>query len=124
MTDFDLTQKSITPMGGFPHYDIIKQDWVMIKGSKRRVITLRQSLLPQVSRRAQEHIDLKFIDTSSKFGHGRFQTEEEKLKFFGGLPAKRVKKEMDQKADEEAAKAEEPKEEKKEKKDKKAGKKK
>jgi len=128
-TEADLTQKSITPMGGFPHYGIVKQDWVMIKGavmgSKRRVITLRQSLLPQVSRRAQEHIELKFIDTSSKFGHGRFQTDEEKIKFFGGLPAKRAKKEMDKKADkEEEAKEEEPKEEKKEKKDKKGGKKK
>merc|ERR1719264_1890613 len=128
-TEADLTQKSITPMGGFPHYGIVEQDWVMIKGSvmgaKRRVITLRQSLLPQVSRRAQEHIELKFIDTSSKFGHGRFQTEEEKVKFFGGLPAKRVKKEMDKKADKEEEPAEEaPKEEKKEKKDKKAGKKK
>merc|ERR1719414_2535558 len=129
MTEADLTKKSITPMGGFPHYGIIKQDWVMIKGSvmgsKRRVITLRQSLLPQVSRRAQEKIELKFIDTSSKFGHGRFQTAEEKVKFFGGLPAKRAKKEMDKKEDkEEAGKEEEPKEEKKEKKDKKTGKKK
>merc|ERR1711920_1075988 len=120
-TETDLTQKSITPMGGFPHYGIVKQDWVMIKGavmgSKRRVITLRQSLLPQVSRRAQEHIELKFIDTSSKFGHGRFQTEEEKIKFFGGLPAKKADKE-------EEAKEEAPTEEKKEKKEKKAGKKK
>merc|ERR1712217_782039 len=115
-SEADLTQKSITPMGGFPHYGIVRQDWVMIKGavmgSKRRVITLRQSLLPQVSRRAQEHIELKFIDTYSKFGHGRFQTEEEKIKFFGGLPAKRTKKEMDAKADKETteAPAEEPKE--------------
>merc|ERR1719464_1746839 len=129
MTGSDLTEKAITPMGGFPHYGIIKQDWVMIKGTvqgaKRRIITLRQSLLAQVSRSAQEKIELKFIDTSSKFGHGRFQTEEEKIKFFGGLPAKRARKEMDKKADkEEEPKEEEPKEEKKEKKDKKAGKKK
>merc|ERR1719433_2087081 len=93
-------------------------------GPRKRLITLRQSLLPQVSRTANEKIELKFIDTSSKFGHGRFQTAEEKLKFFGGLPAKRAKKEMDKKADEEEAKAEEPKEEKKEKKEKKGGKKK
>ena len=26
---------------------------------------------------------MKFIDTSSKFGHGRFQTSEEKAKFYG-----------------------------------------
>lgn len=42
---------------------------------------LLQSLLVQTSRRAGEKIDLKFIDTSSKFGHGRFQTIEEKKAF-------------------------------------------
>jgi large subunit ribosomal protein L3e len=54
-------------------------------GPKKRVITLRKSLLPQVSRTALEQIDLKFIDTSSKMGHGRFQTTEEKRRFFGVL---------------------------------------
>jgi large subunit ribosomal protein L3e len=112
MTNNDLTEKAITPMGGFPHYGHIKQDWIMLKGSvmgtKKRIITIRKSLLAQTSRTAQEKIELKFIDTSSKFGHGRFQTEEEKLKFFGGVSAKKAKKAMDEKADEEAA-AEEPK---------------
>jgi hypothetical protein len=37
--------------------------------------------LVQSSRRATEKIDLKFIDTTSKFGHGRFQTVEEKKAF-------------------------------------------
>jgi large subunit ribosomal protein L3e len=37
----------------------------------------------QESRRALEEIKLKFIDTSSKFGHGRFQTSAEKAKIFG-----------------------------------------
>ena len=32
---------------------------------------------------ALEKVTLKFIDTSSKFGHGRFQTCEEKAKFYG-----------------------------------------
>lgn len=40
-----------------------------------------QSLLVQTKRRALEKIDLKFIDTTSKFGHGRFQTVEEKKAF-------------------------------------------
>ena len=40
-----------------------------------------QSLLVQTNRRASEKIDLKFIDTTSKFGHGRFQTIEEKKAF-------------------------------------------
>ena len=55
------------------------------------IITLRKSLLPQVSRKATEKIALKFIDTASKFGHGRFQTAEETAKFFGGA-AKQAKK--------------------------------
>merc|ERR1719355_205764 len=97
MTTADLTEKGITPMGGFAHYGDVTQDWVMIKGTvmgpKKRIITLRKSLLPQVSRKSTEKIALKFIDTSSKFGHGRFQTCEEKAKFYGGAVAKKAKKE-------------------------------
>jgi len=96
-TESDLTEKAITPMGGFAHYGEVTQDWVMLKGavmgSKKRSITLRKSLLPQVSRKATEKINLKFIDTSSKFGHGRFQTSEEKAKFYGGAVTKKAKKE-------------------------------
>lgn len=40
-----------------------------------------QSLLVHHSRRALENIELKFIDTTSKFGHGRFQTAQEKRAF-------------------------------------------
>lgn len=86
-TEFDLTKKEITPMGGFPHYGTVKNDWIMLKGTVpgpvKRVITLRKTLLRQTSRNATEEIALKFIDTSSKFGHGRFQTVEEKAKFMG-----------------------------------------
>jgi len=96
-TEADLTEKGITPMGGFSHYGEVTQDWVMLKGTvmgpRKRIITLRKSLLPQVSRKATEKIELKFIDTSSKFGHGRFQTSEEKAKFFGGAVQKKAKKE-------------------------------
>merc|ERR1719437_83967 len=74
-----------------------------VMGSRKRLVTIRKSLLPQVSRRAQEKIDLKFIDTASKFGHGRFQTSEEKAKFYGGAAAKKAKKE-----DKAAEKAAEP----------------
>jgi len=88
-TEFDLTEKGITPMGGFPRYGEVGTDFVMIKGCcpgvKKRVVTLRKSLLAQVSRSAKEQIKLKFIDTSSKFGHGRFQTRDEKSKFLGVL---------------------------------------
>lgn len=45
-TEYDLTEKTITPMGGFPHYGEVNHDFVMIKGccigSKKRVITLRK----------------------------------------------------------------------------------
>jgi len=91
-TEFDLTRKSITPMGGFPHYGIVKQDFIMIKGAcvgvRKRVLTLRKSLLVHTSRAALEKVNLKFIDTSSKFGYGRFQTSEEKKQFMGPLKAK------------------------------------
>merc|ERR1711881_699580 len=88
-TDYDLTEKSITPMGGFPHYGEVNEDFVMIKGAvpgpKKRCLTLRKSLLTQTSRKALEKITLKFIDTSSKFGHGRFQHDAEKKSFMGLL---------------------------------------
>jgi large subunit ribosomal protein L3e len=88
-TESDITPKAITPLGGFPHYGVISQDWIMVKGSvagtKKRPLTLRKSLVSQTSREALEKVVLKFIDTSSKFGHGRFQTVEEKAKFLGVL---------------------------------------
>jgi len=86
-TEFDLTEKNINPVGGFPHYGLVREDYVMLKGCivgpKKRVVTLRKSLFEQTSRNAVEQITLKFIDTSSKFGHGRFQTLDEKAKFMG-----------------------------------------
>ncbi|CAH1795591.1 unnamed protein product, partial [Owenia fusiformis] len=88
-TEYDITEKTITPMGGFPHYGEVNQDFVMIKGCcmgpKKRVITLRKSLITHTSRKSLENIKLKFIDTSSKFGHGRFQTPEEKHHVMGPL---------------------------------------
>ncbi|KAJ1446316.1 ribosomal protein L3-domain-containing protein [Pelagophyceae sp. CCMP2097] len=91
-TEADLTEKAITPLGGFPHYGEVNEDWVMVKGcimgSRKRCITLRQSLVAHARRSHLEEIQLKFIDTSSKFGHGRFQTAEEKHKFLGPLASK------------------------------------
>lgn len=88
-TEFDITEKTINPMGGFPHYGVVSEDFVMIKGCcsgpKKRVITLRKSLYPATSRVAARNIIVKFIDTSSKFGHGRFQTSAEKSQFMGPL---------------------------------------
>jgi len=98
-TENDMTDKGITPVGGFPHYGVVTNDWVMIKGSVqgpvKRVVTLRKSLVQQTKRVATEKINLKFIDTSSKFGHGRFQTLEEKSKFFGVLKKDRIRAEKE-----------------------------
>jgi large subunit ribosomal protein L3e len=86
-TDFDTTKKTITPMGGFPHYGIVKNDFVMILGGcpgvKKRVLTLRKSLSTHTSRKALENTSLKWIDTSSKMGHGQFQTRSEADSFLG-----------------------------------------
>ena len=80
--------------GGFPSYGLVKQDFLMLKGcimgTKKRPITLRKSLFTQTKRVAFEKIALKLIDTSSKFGHGRFQTAEEKKTFMGPLKKDKV----------------------------------
>jgi len=93
-TEYDPVDKSITPMGGFPQYGKIRNDFIMIKGccmgTKKRPITLRKSLIKQVKRVAFEKISLKFIDTSSKFGHGRFQTAEEKKSFMGVMKKDKI----------------------------------
>jgi len=95
-TEQDLTEKGPTPMGGFVRYGFINEDFLIVKGcvvgSRKRLLTLRKSLLPQESRTAKEVINLKFIDTASKFGHGRFQSCEEKAKFYGGAITKKAKK--------------------------------
>jgi len=96
-TEHDLTEKSITPMGGFVGYGIVRNDYVMLKGSvagpRRRVITLRRPMAPQTSKKLLEEIKLKFIDTSSKMGHGRFQTKKEKKQWFGKMKKERVRDE-------------------------------
>jgi len=88
-TAFDVTEKDITPMGGFPHYGIVKNNFLMIKGTvpgiRRRVITLRKACFPSTTRVAQEEISIKFIDTSSKYGHSRFQTTAEKKQRLGPM---------------------------------------
>jgi len=86
-------------MGGFPRYGVVKNDFIMIKGCcigpKKKVLVLRKTLLNQISRTSQEEITLKFIDTSSKMGHGRFQTSTEKAKFYGRSAAKKEEKVAD-----------------------------
>jgi large subunit ribosomal protein L3e len=91
-TETDLSEKGITPVGGFPHYGEVNEDWLMLKGcvagTKKRPVTLRKSVVPPARRSHFEPINMRFIDTSSKYGHGRFQTIEEKQKFLGTLASK------------------------------------
>merc|ERR1712244_167800 len=92
-TEADRTEKSINPVGGFPHYGEVKNDFLVLKGScmggRKRPIVLRKSLLNHYKRKDLEKITLKFIDTTSKIGHGRFQTIEEKKNFMGPLKKQR-----------------------------------
>jgi len=85
-TDFESIPKNITPMGGFPRYGIIKTDFLILRGCltgpKKRVLTLRKSLSCKDTNDSLQNTILKFIDTSSKWGHGRFQTSSEKREFF------------------------------------------
>lgn len=85
----DMTDKEITPLGGFTHYGIVNQDFLMIKGqvvgTKKKAITIRKSLVPHTSTNATEEVEIKFIDTSSKIGHGKFQTDKEKSDYLGPL---------------------------------------
>lgn len=86
-TKSDLTKKDINPLGGFPHYGMVNNDFLLVKGGVmgpvRRLITLRKVLGRFPSSDAKERIELKWIDTSSKIGPGRFQTRDEKDKFMG-----------------------------------------
>jgi len=94
-TEYDIADKSINPMGGFPHYGMVKQDFLILKGAcighKKRLLTLRKSLLTLTKRRFNEKVSLKFIDTSSKMGHGRFQTPQDKAAFMGPMKKDNVK---------------------------------
>jgi len=95
-TEYDLTQKTINPVGGFPNYGLVRDDWIMVRGSvggpKKGLVAMRKPIVPQPARLASEKVTLKFIDTSSKMGRGRFQTLDEKRKFVGFL-----KKDLDRK---------------------------
>ena len=85
-TENDVDKKKITPIGGFPYYGVVNNDFIMVKGSvvgtKKRCLTLRKSIIISKKRLVNENIILKFIDTSSKWGHGRFQTHLKKKNFF------------------------------------------
>jgi len=91
-TEADAIEKNITPLGGFVKYGEVNEDFLIIKGGvigvKKRPVVLRQPLIAQTKGLAVEQTDVKFIDTSSNIGHGKFQTLEEKHKFLGPLASK------------------------------------
>jgi large subunit ribosomal protein L3e len=91
-TENDAHIKNITPVGGFPHYGVVNEDFLLLRGQvmgpKKRQITIRKSVIPCTKHFSTLALDVKFIDTSSKIGHGKFQTLEEKDKFMGPLASK------------------------------------
>ena len=91
-TEMDPDAKNITPLGGFPHYGIVKEDFLLLKGGvmgpRKRQITIRKSLLNPTTSWHTHKVEIKFIDTSSKHGHGKYQTQAEKDKFLGPLASK------------------------------------
>ena len=91
-TEADAHVKNITPLGGFPHYGIVNEDFLLLRGAvmgpRKRQVTIRKTLIPQTSSFATHKLEVKFIDTASKIGHGKFQTLEEKDKFLGPLASK------------------------------------
>jgi large subunit ribosomal protein L3e len=88
-TRFDLISKGINPLGGFTRYRNVKNDFLLIKGSvcgiTKKLITLRKTINANKKRIAVEELNLKWIETASKFGHGRFQTKENRRRFLGKL---------------------------------------
>ena len=86
-TEADPDAKSITPVGGFPHYGVVNEDFLLVRGAvmgpKKRQVTIRKSLLKPYKSFHEYKLDVKFIDTASKIGHGKFQTIAEKDKFMG-----------------------------------------
>ncbi len=88
-SDRRTNASALHSLGGFVRYGEIKNDFIMVKGSipgpKKRVVTLRKSMFVHTSRKALEKVELKWIDTSSEFGHGAFQTVQEKKQYQGTL---------------------------------------
>ena len=87
-TSFDPTQKHITPMGGFKHYGPVNAEFLLVKGSVagpvKSCVAVRKSLAG-TGRKLVEEGRVKFIDTASKMGKGRWQTSNEKEQFFGNV---------------------------------------
>eukprot|EP00477_Mikrocytos_mackini_P000251 GAHX01000265.1.p1 GENE.GAHX01000265.1~~GAHX01000265.1.p1 ORF type:complete len:400 (-),score=82.75 GAHX01000265.1:36-1199(-) len=86
-TPYDPTNKHITPLGGFKNYGEVKGDFIIVKGSvtgpAKGCVALRKSVNDPYKGEMTQEARVKFIDTASKTGKGRFQTSKEKNEFFG-----------------------------------------
>lgn len=75
-TETDAHIKNITPLGGFPHYGEVNEDFLLLRGCvmgpKKREITIRKTLLNQTKSFSTANVEIKFIDTASKIGHGKY----------------------------------------------------
>ncbi|KAM1749708.1 hypothetical protein COP2_010689 [Malus domestica] len=69
-----MTEKDITPMGGFPRFGVMKDGYIRSKewcvGPKKRIVNLRQSLINQTARLAFEDIRLITISKVIILGKG------------------------------------------------------
>jgi len=83
VTFFDVNKKDVNCMGGFPKYGIVRDDYVIVKGSvpgtPKRPILIKKYSRNSTNNQKNEKIEIKTIDTSSKTGHGKFQTTSSKL---------------------------------------------
>ncbi|ABA27245.1 ribosomal protein L3 (nucleomorph) [Bigelowiella natans] len=79
----DSIVKSVNCMGGFKKFGFINNDYLIIKGSmtgsSKRPILLRKNIKNKISSVITEKIILKYVDTSSKRGHGRYESSADKF---------------------------------------------
>ncbi|KAF1740021.1 LOW QUALITY PROTEIN: hypothetical protein MXB_1354 [Myxobolus squamalis] len=70
MVLLDLTQKSVDPVGGFVHYKIVSEAFLILKDQHMVLgnewLFCKKTIHPQITHASEEKITLKFIDTSSK----------------------------------------------------------
>ncbi len=62
--------EEITPKGGFPHYGVVRNDYIMVSGSVpgpvKRLVRMRFAIRPPV--KSYEGLNLVYVSTSSKQG--------------------------------------------------------
>lgn len=93
--DYDLSDKSTKPLGGFVHYNEVAIYFFMfigcVVGTNKWEITLFKSLVVQNKRRFLEKTNQKLIDTSSNVVC--FHIMEKKKTFMGRLKKDLITKE-------------------------------